>query len=143
MGIAPELLIGGKFEDQRGKLLFCNDFNMDCIKRFYLVENSDTKIIRAWQGHKIESKWMMAVEGNFIVAVVKPDNWNNPSLNLSVTTFELNADNPQILYIPKGLINGLRATTQHAKLMVYSDLTIEEAAKDMYRFDQNLWYDFN
>ena len=43
--------------DGRGELLFCNDFNMSNIKRFYQIKNFKNPFVRAWHGHKFEDKY--------------------------------------------------------------------------------------
>ena len=49
---------GGISVDDRGELLFCNDFDMDGIRRFYQVSNHSSNFIRAWHAHKNESKYV-------------------------------------------------------------------------------------
>ena len=50
-----ELITGGVFEDQRGKVVFVNDCDLTNVKRFYHIHHPNTYTVRAWQGHKIES----------------------------------------------------------------------------------------
>ncbi len=47
-----EILQGGSYEDSRGILKYNNAFNMESVKRFYVIEITDISIIRAWQAHK-------------------------------------------------------------------------------------------
>jgi hypothetical protein len=51
------LIRGDVHQDQRGVLRFFNDFDMSLVKRFYISENADSSIVRAWQGHQKEQKW--------------------------------------------------------------------------------------
>ena len=34
--------------DDRGELMFCNNFDMSKIKRFYHISNFSTPFVRAW-----------------------------------------------------------------------------------------------
>ncbi len=60
--------------DGRGELLFCNDFNMSNIKRFYQITNFKNPFVRAWHGHKFEDKYIIVSKGTALLAVVKIDN---------------------------------------------------------------------
>ena len=134
---------GGNYEDARGKLIFFNDFDMKNVRRFYLIEHPDSSIVRAWQGHKKEQKWFYVIEGSFKVVIVKPEQWQHrPSEVLAPREFILKSENNQLLYIPGGYANGFKGLEEHSKLMIFSDLTISEAASDDYRFDKSLWYNW-
>ena len=37
--------------DDRGELIFCNNFDMTKIKRFYHITNFNNPFVRAWHGH--------------------------------------------------------------------------------------------
>ncbi|MGN6531099.1 MAG: dTDP-4-dehydrorhamnose 3,5-epimerase family protein [Ginsengibacter sp.] len=131
---------GEQFEDSRGKLIFFNDFDMKNVRRFYLIEHSDTSTVRAWQGHKNEKKWFYVVEGSFKIVLVKPDDWQNPTLNLPFEEYNLSASKTEILYVPGGYANGFQSVEPKSKIMVFSSFTVEESVKDDLRFDKNLWY---
>lgn len=135
----PNLIEGGKHVDERGKLEFFNDFDMSPIKRVYFTTHFDTDVVRAWQGHTIESRWFYCVKGSFTVKLVEIDNWEEPSNNLKVYEYKLTADNQQILYIPKGFANGVKALEKDAKLMILSNYGFNEIENDQIRFDQNKW----
>ena len=77
-----ELIKGGIYEDGRGTIQFVNDFKFLDVKRFYITENVSTNEVRAWQGHKTEKKYFYAVTGEFLIGLVKIDNWENPSKDL-------------------------------------------------------------
>lgn len=136
----PALIKGGMHSDNRGVLTFFNDFDMSLVKRFYIVAHFDDTVVRAWQGHQCEQKWFYVVEGSFKVILVKPDNWNRPSVNLPYQEFLLNAQNNDILNIPAGLATGFQALEEASKLMIFSDVTLAESINDDYRFDKDLWY---
>ena len=52
---------------------------MSPIKRVYFTTHYDIEVVRAWQGHTIESRWFRCVKGSFNVKLVEIDNWENPS----------------------------------------------------------------
>lgn len=138
----PFIIGGDKYTDDRGTLSFVNDFDLGGIKRFYLIEHSNVDIVRAWQGHQVESKWFYVVEGSFLIAWVKIDNWENPNSSLQASYKILSARKSEILAVPAGFANGFKALTQGAKLIIFSNLTLEASAKDMYRFESSRWFDW-
>ncbi|WP_298418030.1 dTDP-4-dehydrorhamnose 3,5-epimerase family protein [uncultured Kordia sp.] len=135
----PILIQGGSHIDERGRLDFMNDFNLSDIKRMYMTTHYNTNVIRAWQGHKIESRWFYCTQGAFTVKLVQVDDWENPSSDLKVFTFELEEEKPQVLYIPNGYVNGFKATKENSKLMILADYGLNEIENDAVRFDQNKW----
>lgn len=134
-----KLINGNSFTDERGTLHFVNDFHFEGIKRFYTISHPDTSVIRAWQGHKIESKHFFVTKGKFLICWVEIDNWDNPGKELKVNQQTLSADSPQILIIPAGNANGFKAMDPDSTLVVFSNLTLEESAGDMYRFASDYW----
>lgn len=134
-----KLIKGNSFTDERGTIRFVNDFYFEGIKRFYTVTHPDTSVNRAWQGHKIETKHFFVTKGEFIIYWVNIDNWDNPGKDLRVNKEVLSAGNPQILIIPAGHANGFKALQPDSTLLVYSDLSLEESAADLYRFDTDYW----
>jgi dTDP-4-dehydrorhamnose 3,5-epimerase len=112
---------------------------MSPIKRIYYTTHFDTDTVRAWQGHKIESRWLICVKGSFKVKLVEIDDWVNPSDSLKVYEYELSADKQEVLYIPNGFANGFRALEVNAKLMIMSNYGFNEIDNDQIRFDQNKW----
>lgn len=124
----PELIKGGIYTDVRGKLEFINDFDLSRVKRFYKTTHFDTKTIRAWQVHKIETKWFYCIKGSFEVKII----------NLSTKRFEnfiLNENAPSILYIPLGNANGFRALENNSTLIIFSDQKLIDAKNDNERFE--------
>ena len=57
---------------------------MSQIKRVYFTIHTDTDVIRAWQGHTIQSRWFCSVQGSFAVKLIEIDNWEKPSDELKV-----------------------------------------------------------
>lgn len=135
----PEIIGGGNYSDVRGKLVFFNEFDMSPIKRMYFTTHFDTTVLRAWQGHKIESRWFRCVRGSFSVKLVKIDNWENPSNDVEVLNFELREDKEQILFIPNGYANGFKALQNNSQLMIMSNYGYNEIENDQVRFEQNKW----
>jgi dTDP-4-dehydrorhamnose 3,5-epimerase-like enzyme len=133
---------GSLFLDERGSIAFANDFNLSPIKRFYFITHPNTDVIRAWQGHKIERKWFYCTKGAFEIQVVKIDNWDNPSKDLLIKKYILNANKTQILNVLEGCCTAIRALENNASLMVFSDKTLEEAKGDDFRFDKNYWFNW-
>lgn len=138
----PYIILGNQHTDERGTLSFINEFDMAPIKRMYVIHHPFTTIIRAWQGHKIESKYFKCTQGKFLVALVKIDDWSKPCVNLQVETFILDAKKTEILHIPAGYANGFKALDADSELLVFSNLNLEEAINDQYRFDESLWMDW-
>ena len=134
-----KIIGGGVFTDERGTVNFVNDFDLSRIKRFYITTNASINIIRAWQGHKIESRWFYCVQGSFDVRLIKIDNWNNPSKTQQLETFKISSNKAEVLHIPKGYINGFKALEENSKLIIFSDYKLNEIANDNYRFDKDLW----
>ncbi len=139
----PKLITGGNYSDDRGKLDFFNDFDMTPVKRIYFTTHLNTKTIRAWQGHKIESRWFVCSEGSFTVKVISIDDWDNPSEDLEIYSYVLSSDNPAVLYIPNGFVNGFKANQDNSKLMVMSDFGYNEIENDEVRFDNKKWNAWN
>ncbi len=138
-----QLISGNIYTDERGSLNFFNEFDMTPVKRFYTIEHPKTDTVRAWQGHKIETKWFYVLQGAFTILLIKPDQWNNPSPNQTIEKFSMKQGDNTVLKIPGGYINGFKADMQHSKLMVFSDATLTESELDNFRFDKELWCDWN
>ena len=139
----PYIIKGGRHEDERGTIAFVNDFQFKGVKRFYTITHHDTSVVRAWQGHRFESKYFYCLQGAFLVNIVRVDNWTDPSDKLPVQSFELSAEDSKILYIPPGFANGFKALTPGAQLLVLSDKTLEESVNDDVRFDMNDWFNWS
>jgi dTDP-4-dehydrorhamnose 3,5-epimerase-like enzyme len=135
----PEIIVGGVHQDVRGTLAHVNDFDMSRVKRFYTIEHPATTIVRAWQGHKEEEKWFYVIRGIFQVKLIRIDNWEAPSEKLKASEFILTADESKVLHIPAGYANGFRALEPDSKLIVFSNFTVEQSAKDNFRYAIELW----
>lgn len=130
----PITIKGNVHTDFRGSLYFNNEFDASPVKRVYFIQNKDTKIVRAWQGHKIEQRWFSAVQGSFEIKLIEVDDWESPSKNVVVHSFLLRANQLDVLHIPQGYISSIQALDSDSKLLVMADYLVGEI-KDEYRFD--------
>ena len=135
----PFIINGDLSADDRGELMFVNQFNMELVKRFYVVSNHKQGFIRAWHAHKVESKYVFIVYGAALISTVQIDNWDNPSNDLTVDKFVLTAKKPSILYIPSGYANGFKTLSTYTKIIFFSTSTLKESIDDDYRFDAYKW----
>lgn len=136
-------LKGNQFTDHRGTLQFVNEFTFPGVKRFYQIIHPDATVIRAWQGHKVEEKSFYVVKGKFLIAWVEVDDWEHPSPDLLASYVLLDEATPSVLHLPAGFANGIKALEPHSRLMVYSNLSLEESATDRWSFDPHLWFDWH
>lgn len=134
-----KIIEGAKFSDDRGSVIFVNDFKFTDIERFYIIKNSVEKPIRAWQGHKLDSKNFFCIAGSFKIAFVKIDNWGNPSVDLIVQSVIVKADEPRILHIPAGYANAIVSLEENSQLMSFSTLPLDKVKEDDVRYDSNTW----
>lgn len=136
------IIEGKQFVDQRGKLNFANGFSFDDVKRFYIITHTDTKTVRAWQGHKEEKKYFFVVQGTFIIAWVKIDNWDKPSSDLKAEYIIVNENDSPVICIPAGFANGLKALETNSKVLVFSEFELKKSVDKKIRFDPKLWLDW-
>ena len=54
-------------EDHRGSLEYYNTLELDPYKRFYIVTNPQKGTVRAWHGHKLETKLVRVLKGRFTI----------------------------------------------------------------------------
>lgn len=127
-----KLINGGLSVDERGMVKFCNDFQFEGVQRFYTIENRYPKLVRAWHGHRIESKWVTVLTGCAIIAVVKVDDWDSPGQDCKPVRYVMSGLKPQVLYIPPGYANGSMSLEDNTLIMHFSDRMLEES--DDYRF---------
>jgi dTDP-4-dehydrorhamnose 3,5-epimerase-like enzyme len=137
-----ELVKGGRHEDERGIITFFNQLSLEPVKRFYFIEHPDVSFIRAWQGHKKESKWVKIISGSFKVILVQPDNWETPSADLEFQEYILKENENQVLFIPGGYATGFQALEVSSKMMILSDFSTKESMEDDFRFDAKMWYNW-
>lgn len=129
----PRLISGGKHADARGILSFNNDLDLTEVKRIYFIENQDTQVVRAWQGHKTEQRWFTAVKGSFKIELIAIDNWEKPSTKLEKYSFMLSAEQLNVLHIPSGYVNSIQSLETDSKLLVMANYLLGEH-QDEYRY---------
>mgnify|MGYP001179657880 CR=1 FL=1 len=139
----PSILKGGIFTDHRGSMRFVNDFRFGDVKRFYFIKHPDTTVVRAWQGHQFEKKYFYPIAGSFLVAWVKIDDFENPSRDLLPEYHILSTENSEIISVPKGYANGLKALEPNSELLIFSDMDLEESVNEKIRFSADWWLDWN
>lgn len=138
----PTIIKGGKFSDERGSMRFVNDFNFSDVKRFYFIKHPNTEFVRAWQGHQCEKKYFYPISGSFVLAWVKIDDFENPSRNLIPEYHILSANNSEILSIPKGYANGLKALEPNSEVLLFSDMELEDSLTENIRYPSDWWMDW-
>ncbi|WP_282638521.1 WxcM-like domain-containing protein [Sphingobacterium thalpophilum] len=121
---------GGISKDHRGEIRFVNDFDMEAVKRFYIIKNADTDLVRGWRAHCIEQRWFYVLSGAFIVDLVQIDDWNAPSQNLPVERLRLEAESMRVLHVPVGYGTAFQALQSDSELLVYADHGIDNASFD-------------
>lgn len=136
----PQIIKGHRHIDNRGNLTFNNDFSMLPIKRVYTIENNSVDFVRGWQGHRIEQRWFSAVTGSFRICLIQIEDWQNPSKDLPIVEFILNAENLDILHVPSGFVSAIRALEDHSKLLLFADYELNEL-KDEFRFPNDYFND--
>lgn len=133
------IITGDIFTDIRGTVRFVNDFHFEGIKRFYSITHPETNLIRAWQGHKIETKYFYVVKGSFRINWIEIDNWSSPSPDLQINSYSLSDKKSEILMVPPGCVNGFKAEEPGSVMMVFSDKLLEESKADDFRFPAGYW----
>jgi dTDP-4-dehydrorhamnose 3,5-epimerase len=109
------------------------------VKRFYTVSNHHLGFIRAWHGHRQESKYVTVVQGAALIGAVAIDDWDSPSPDLAVARFVVSAAAPSVLYIPAGHANGFMSLTDDTKLLFFSTATLAQSGEDDVRFPSRTW----
>lgn len=135
----PRLIAGNIGIDDRGEVGFVNEFDFAGVKRFYTVRNHRQGFVRAWHGHRRESKYVTVTSGAALIGAVAVDDWEQPSAALPVARFVLAAHKPAVLYIPAGYANGFMSLTADAALIFFSTSTLEESKGDDIRFAARHW----
>lgn len=119
------IINGNNHTDSRGTVRFVNDFDMNRVVRMYCIEPK-LRVIRAWQGHKKETKWFYAAKGSFLVKTVHMDTSEKKEYHLKDTE-------SKVLEISGGHYNGFEALEVGSVLMVFSGFGLEESKGDDFR----------
>ena len=69
----------GEAVDHRGSLEYYNDLTISNYKRFYIVKNPTRGTVRAWHGHKKESKLVKVLKGEIALYLIKVEIINKVS----------------------------------------------------------------
>jgi len=128
---------GGVAKDERGQIRFVNEFDMSLVKRFYIIKNADTELIRGWRAHRIEQRWFYVLSGSFNVDLVKIDNWENPDPFLPIENVVLQAEDMKVLHVPAGYGTAFRALRLESELLVYADYHLTDASQDNYTWGKD------
>ncbi len=134
----PSLIKYGFSSDERGTVVYINNLDFKKVKRTYLVSNRKIKTVRAWHGHKIEEKWISVEEGEFLVCLVKINNFKKPDLKSKVFQFKLKKEDG-ILYVPNNYANGAMNLSKNNSIRYFSSLKLEDSIKDDIRIDSKFW----
>jgi len=135
----PQLIEGGLSVDERGEIMFANDFTFEGVKRFYMVSNHKPGFVRAWHAHKKAGKYVLVVQGAALVGAVAIDNWEHPDKNAPIHRFVLSAHKPAVLYIPPGYANGAMTLKTETKIIYFATDTLVQAQQDDYRYPARYW----
>ena len=135
---------GGAFSDHRGTVSFVNDCSLVDVKRFYTITQTQETPVRAWMGHFHERKWFVPVSGKTTLVLRRLRQTDSgPAMDPEYTVFLLDASTPEAIAVPAGYCSGFRSDTPDAKVLVFSDKTLDEAADDMVRFDKGDGFDWS
>jgi dTDP-4-dehydrorhamnose 3,5-epimerase len=121
-----KIIEGSSFQDNRGIIRFVNDFDLERIRRMYVIK-PELDVIRAWQGHKIENKWFYVLSGSFQIQTV-----NMLDLNQR-RSLTVNSNENKVIQIEPGHYNGFVALNESSELLVFSDQTLENSKDDDFR----------
>lgn len=133
---------GEIFTDHRGQISSLNAFRFSGVERFYFIHHPDENVIRGWHGHRYEKKWFYCVKGAFTLAFVAVDDWEHPSKRLIPEVYGLDERHSRIICVPEGYANCLKAEVADSILLVFSGKVLTEALQDSWRYDKDLWMDW-
>ena len=137
-----KVIQGEIFRDYRGQISSLNEFHFEGVKRCYIIHHPDEKVIRGWHGHQFERKWFYCIKGEVTIALVKIDNWENPSPSLNAEIYHLTESDSKLLCVPAGYANCLKAHIPGTIIQVLSDKILSEALGDSWRYDKEMWVDW-
>lgn len=120
-----KVIEGNLHSDLRGVLRFVNDFDMSKVVRMYCIE-PNIGVIRAWQGHKKETKWFYAAKGSFLVKIVDMS-------TLEKIEYQLKDSESTVLEISGGHYNGFEALETGSVMIVFSDVNLDSSKHDDFR----------
>ncbi len=137
----PHIIKGNNHTDHRGTISFINDFKFDGVERFYIIHHPETSIIRAWQGHKYESKYYFPIKGSWIIAWVKMD-FDKPVENWRAEYIKLSANDNKMIFLPPGYANGFKALDKDAIIIGFS-VPGKFSEEETLRWNPNKWLEWD
>ncbi|MEI3002521.1 MAG: WxcM-like domain-containing protein [Victivallis sp.] len=140
---AVKIVEGEIFRDARGRISSLNDFRFPGVERFYFIHHPDITIIRGWHGHRFEKKWFYCVKGAFTLGLVEIDDWETPSRELRPELYHLSEQKSEIICVPEGYANCIRAEQPDSVLLVFSGKILSEAQADSWRYPADYWFDWS
>ncbi|WP_448520817.1 hypothetical protein [Schleiferia thermophila] len=120
-----KIIKGEIYTDFRGVVRFVNGFTLDKVVRMYTVQPRNN-FIRAWQGHRRETKWFFAAKGDFLVKCVEMNTGKKEE-------YWLTDKKSEVLEIPGGFYNGFVSNGEDSTLLVFYNFTLEESKSDDFR----------
>jgi len=138
-----KIIEGEIFTDHRGIINSLNTFDPEAegVRRVYFIYHPDPVIVRGWHAHQHERKWFYCVKGSFALALVKIDDWENPSNDLKTDIIELSEHRSRIVCVPAGYGNCLKAHEAGSVMMVMSDVEVPRCYGDSWRYPSEMWVD--
>jgi dTDP-4-dehydrorhamnose 3,5-epimerase len=137
--LEPRLLSGDVSVDDRGSVSFVNDFDFTGVKRFYVVSNHRSGLVRAWHAHRREAKYVTVLTGAAVVGAVRIDVWERPGRQVPVVRHVISAVKPRVFYIPAGYANGFMSLTDDTRVVFFSTASLAESLGDDIRYDARYW----
>jgi dTDP-4-dehydrorhamnose 3,5-epimerase-like enzyme len=130
-----EIIKGNKSSDNRGTIFYNNNFDLQSIRRSYIIENINESFLRGWKGHIIESRWFLCSKGSIQVYVTPIEESNK--LSNQFKTYELNDSEMNILYVPPGFATLIKQNIKKSRCMAFSNCLIGESKDDELRWPNN------
>jgi dTDP-4-dehydrorhamnose 3,5-epimerase and related enzymes len=115
----PSIFPIDSFQDQRGKISFCNDFDFSKFKRFYTITPAQSGQIRAWQGHRYEEKAFMVLKGEVKLVVIPVFDFRSEKVGFP-KEFTLTSSDPQLVLVPGGYLNGFQFLSSGSSIFIIS-----------------------
>lgn len=104
------------------------------------ISTENQEELRNWHGHPEEEKIILCLSGLVRVLMVKPDNWQDPNLNLEVTEQVLKAGHSDKLLIPAGYVTAIQQISDDSLVLELSTITKEEFEKNGKVYPKEWWY---
>lgn len=137
--IKPALIPISIHSDERGELRYCNEFDLSSARRFYSIRFGQSEQIRAWQAHKIETKAIIPIDGVTKIVLVEIIDFDK-GIAGQVFEFVLDANSPNVLLVPGGYANGIQSKSTDSSIVIFSNLSVDDAKNDDYRFEKSQFY---